>query len=66
LVRINPLHLGLADEDLEVVAKAPPDGFVLPKAEGSAELQLRLKTLGVPASNVLPIAETPHRHVPIG
>jgi citrate lyase subunit beta / citryl-CoA lyase len=62
LVRINPLHLALADEDLEALATAAPDGFVLPKAEGPAsvvELQLRLKTWDIPPSNILPIAETP-------
>jgi citrate lyase subunit beta/citryl-CoA lyase len=62
LVRINPLHLAFADEDLAAVAEAAPDGYVLPKAEGAAsvvELQLRLKNRGMPPSHVLPIAETP-------
>ncbi len=38
LVRINPLGSGLAEEDLEAVLAARPDGIVLPKVEGSDEI----------------------------
>src|SRR3546814_8381005 len=37
-VRINPLDSGLADDDLDAVANARPDGIMLPKAEGAASV----------------------------
>src|SRR3546814_6042265 len=37
-VRINPLGSGLADDDLDAVANARPDGILLPKAEGPASV----------------------------
>ena len=58
-VRINPLDLGLADDDLAAVLPARPDGIVLPKAEGAASLAaLDAKLDG--DIRILPIAtETP-------
>ncbi len=39
LVRINPLGSGLAEEDLQAVLAAHPDGIVLPKVEGADEVR---------------------------
>jgi len=36
IVRINGLHTGWTDEDLDAVVPARPDAIVLPKAEGGA------------------------------
>ncbi|MGA2708679.1 MAG: HpcH/HpaI aldolase/citrate lyase family protein [Steroidobacteraceae bacterium] len=62
-VRINPLSLSLADQDLAALTGSAPDGFVLPKAEGAAsilDLERRLGALGLPFRPFLPIAtETP-------
>ena len=62
-VRINPLSSGLAEQDLEAVASAPPDGIVLPKAEGAVGVEALIALLDVTFSArvpVLPIAtETP-------
>jgi citrate lyase subunit beta/citryl-CoA lyase len=63
-VRINPLDRSLTDDDLAVLADAtPPDGIVLPKAEGSAsviEFERRLGALRISIPLILPIAtETP-------
>ncbi|URW75700.1 CoA ester lyase [Sphingomonas donggukensis] len=62
-VRINPLDGGLADADLDAVAVARPDGWVLPKAEGSAsvrDLIARLEARGDTSAPILLIAtETP-------
>jgi citrate lyase subunit beta/citryl-CoA lyase len=62
-VRINALGGPLADLDLAALAAAPPDGFVLPKAEGAssiAELLRRLAEFGIAPRPILPIAtETP-------
>jgi citrate lyase subunit beta/citryl-CoA lyase len=57
-VRVNALNSGFLDEDLMAIAACPPDGIVLPKAEGAAsinELVRRMHTLGM-ACPVLPIA----------
>ncbi|KQN19570.1 citrate lyase [Sphingomonas sp. Leaf33] len=69
-VRINPLDGGLADADLDAVAPARPDGWVLPKAEGSAsvlDLDARLADRGDRTAPILPIAtETPRAIFQIG
>ena len=39
LVRINPLQSGLAEDDLDAVLPAHPDGIVLPKVESADQLQ---------------------------
>ena len=39
-VRINGLGTGLADVDLDVIVPARPDGILLPKAEGGADIML--------------------------
>jgi citrate lyase subunit beta/citryl-CoA lyase len=57
-VRVNALSSGFLDEDLKAMAACPPDGIVLPKAEGAAsinELVRRMQTLGL-ACPILPIA----------
>jgi citrate lyase subunit beta/citryl-CoA lyase len=36
LVRVNGLHTGLTDADLDVIMAGAPDGIMLPKAEGGA------------------------------
>jgi citrate lyase subunit beta/citryl-CoA lyase len=63
MVRVNPLRSGLLDEDLAAIAESPPNGVVLPKADGAAaviELGRRMKTHGLPPVRILPIAtETP-------
>jgi citrate lyase subunit beta/citryl-CoA lyase len=58
-VRINPLDGGLAESDLDAIAGTPPDGVVLPKAEGGAmvaRLAGRLARDFGPDTVVLPIA----------
>ena len=39
-VRINPLMSGLAEDDLDAVISAAPDGIVLPKANGGPDVML--------------------------
>lgn len=58
LVRVNPLDSGFLDEDLAAILDVPPEGLVLPKAEGASSVEaLSAKAAGIP---VLPIAtETP-------
>ena len=58
LVRINPLGSGLMDDDLAAILDVPPEGLVLPKAEGASSVEaLSAKAAGIP---ILPIAtETP-------
>lgn len=58
LVRINPLDSGLLDDDLAAILDVPPDGLVLPKAEGASSVEaLSTKAPDIP---ILPIAtETP-------
>jgi citrate lyase subunit beta/citryl-CoA lyase len=38
LVRVNSLHTGLIDADLDAIAAAKPDAIMLPKAEGGASV----------------------------
>jgi citrate lyase subunit beta/citryl-CoA lyase len=57
-VRVNALSSSFLDEDLQAIATCPPDGVVLPKAEGAAsinELIRRMQSLGL-SCPVLPIA----------
>jgi citrate lyase subunit beta/citryl-CoA lyase len=68
-VRVNPLCSGLTDADLDAVMPARPDGIVLPKAVGGADVQHLGAKLAVReaehdladgATAILPIAtETP-------
>lgn len=65
-VRINPLDSGLADDDLDAVANARPDGIMLPKAEGAAsvnDLAGRLAARGAQDARILPIASETARAV---
>src|SRR3712207_1367151 len=39
-VRINGLGTGLSEGDLDVIMTAPPDGVLLPKASGGADIGL--------------------------
>ena len=57
-VRVNPLDSRFIDDDLAAIADARPDGLVLPKATGAADvIALAERTPGVP---ILPVAtETP-------
>lgn len=51
LVRVNPLTSGLIEADLEAVMPAAPDGLMLPKANGAAdvkELAARAGSGGLP------------------
>lgn len=60
LVRINPLYGGLAQDDLDAVLAAGPDGLVLPKAEGAASIAHLMTMTGACDIPILPIAtETP-------
>lgn len=60
LVRINPLDGGLAQDDLDAVMVARPDGLVLPKAEGAASIARLIAMMGACRLPILPIAtETP-------
>jgi citrate lyase subunit beta / citryl-CoA lyase len=55
LVRINGLATGLADDDLDAVVPARPDGILLPKAEGAAAMvHLDAKLSAREALNGLP------------
>jgi citrate lyase subunit beta/citryl-CoA lyase len=38
-VRVNDLSTGLADDDLAAVVPARPDGIILPKSQGGADIQ---------------------------
>jgi len=38
LVRVNGLHTGLTDDDLDAIVPARPDAIMLPKAEGAAAI----------------------------
>ena len=58
-VRINPLHSGLAREDIECLVDHPPDGIVLPKAAGQEsiiQLDALLVRAGLGHLPILPIA----------
>ncbi len=68
-VRVNALSSGMVDEDLAAVVPARPDGIVLPKAEGGADVQhlsVKLRVAEIEAGlpdggiSILPIVtETP-------
>ena len=62
-VRINPLDSGLAEDDLAALGEVQPDGIVLPKAEGPADvlaLSAILDLAGHNGAGILPVAtETP-------
>jgi len=45
-VRINGLGTGLADIDLDAIVPAAPDGIMLPKSEGGADIMLLSAMLG--------------------
>ena len=56
-VRINPLDSAFLDDDLAALAGTRPDGIVLPKAEGAADVERLAARLPFP---ILPVAtETP-------
>ena len=56
-VRVNPLDSRFIDDDLAALADARPDGVVLPKAEGAADVARLAVRLPLP---ILPVAtETP-------
>ena len=56
-VRINPLDSAFLDDDLAALAGTRPDGIVLPKAEGAADVERLAARLPLP---ILPVAtETP-------
>ena len=63
IVRVNGLHTGLTDADLDAVVPARPDAIMLPKAEGGAsvvhadaKLAVREATSGLPDGHVKIIA----------
>ena len=65
VVRVNGLHSGLTDADLDAVVPAKPDAIMLPKAEGGAsvihadaKLAVREAQSGLPDGHIkiLPIA----------
>ncbi|MHC0054701.1 HpcH/HpaI aldolase/citrate lyase family protein [Actibacterium sp. D379-3] len=59
-VRVNPLDSGLVRDDLDAVLGAGPDGIMLPKAEGAADVTALIDLMGDAAVPILPIAtETP-------
>ena len=56
-VRINPLDSAFVDDDLAALADAAPDGLVLPKAAGAADIRRLGERTALP---ILPVAtETP-------
>ena len=56
-VRVNPLDSPFVDADLAALADVRPDGLVLPKAEGAADVERLAARLPLP---ILPVAtETP-------
>ncbi|WP_084399849.1 HpcH/HpaI aldolase/citrate lyase family protein [Henriciella aquimarina] len=60
LVRVNPRPSGLMEADLQAVLASGPDGIVLPKAEGAADIAYVLELMGDKTVPILPIAtETP-------
>lgn len=60
LVRVNPLDSGMIADDLAAVLPGQPDGLVLPKAEGAANIEALIAMMGGNRVPVLPIAtETP-------
>ena len=56
-VRVNPLDSAFIDDDLATFVDVRPDGLVLPKAEGAADIHRLVERLALP---ILPVAtETP-------
>jgi len=60
-VRINPLDSGLAEDDLAEIVAAAPDGIMLPKVEGPADVQALAGQLdghgeGASSIRILPVA----------
>src|SRR3546814_21121655 len=65
-VRINPRASGLADDGLDAVAIARPDGIMLPKAEGAPsahDLPGRLAARGPYTPRIQPLARHQARAV---
>ena len=67
VVRINALHSGLTDADLDAIAPARPDAIMLPKAEGGAsvvhadaKLAVREAAAGLPDGHIK-IVRSPRR-----
>lgn len=57
-VRVNPLHSEFIDDDLAAIADGRPDGLVLPKAAGAADVIALAER--APGVHILPVAtETP-------
>ena len=63
LVRVNGLHTGLTDADLDAIVAGRPDGILLPKADGGgavihvdAKLAAREAIAGIPDGHVKIIA----------
>lgn len=60
LVRVNPLDSGWIEQDLEGLLDRPPDGIMVPKAEGGGSIDRLLAMAGACNVPILPIAtETP-------
>ncbi len=60
IVRVNPLGSGETEEDLSAVLPHPPEGVMMPKAEGAASVERLVQMMDGAAIPVLPIAtETP-------
>lgn len=55
-VRINPLTTQWAAKDISALIMSPPDGIILPKAEGSKSIRDLLKLLNGNIIPILPIA----------
>jgi citrate lyase subunit beta / citryl-CoA lyase len=63
MVRVNGLHTGLTDADLDAITPARPDAIMLPKAEGGAsvahadaKLTVREAVAGVPDGHIKIVA----------
>ena len=56
LVRINPLDTELAEQDLEAILPAQPDGIVIPKADSAEQIQALSAQIAKHASKKNPIA----------
>ena len=60
LVRVNGIATGLIDADLDAVMPAPPDGILLPKAEGGTDVSMLAAKLAVREADPRP-ARRPHQ-----